>query len=171
VSIPPAQQHGVVAAESPRVRLLPGQAGSAAATQLLAAYYQELAVRFPDGFDVAQTVSAQPHELTPPHGDFLIVEHADSGEKLGCGAVKRLSDGVFEIKRMWISPGYRGHGLGRILLTGLEQRAEAMGAREIRLDTSARLSEALALYRSAGYTETAPYNDNPYAAHWFAKRL
>lgn len=41
----------------------------------------------------------------------------------------------------------------------------------VRLDTSAHLTEALALYRSAGYTEIPAYNDNPYAAHWLSRDL
>jgi hypothetical protein len=41
----------------------------------------------------------------------------------------------------------------------------------VRLDTNGALSEAIALYRSAGYREVSPFNDEPYAHHWFQKEL
>jgi len=71
----------------------------------------------------------------------------------------------------WIHPELRGRGVGRRLLAALEEQALQLGLTTLRLDTSSHLDEALALYRSAGYREIAPYNDNPYAAHWFEKRF
>jgi ribosomal protein S18 acetylase RimI-like enzyme len=65
----------------------------------------------------------------------------------------------------------RGLGLGRRLLAELEGQARADGATSVRLDTHRSLTEAVTLYRSAGYREIAAYNDNPYAHHWFAKNL
>jgi L-amino acid N-acyltransferase YncA len=72
---------------------------------------------------------------------------------------------------MWVAPSTRGLGLGRRLLTELERLARDHGARMIRLETHRSLSEAIALYRSAGYHEVPPFNDEPYAHHWFEKRL
>ena len=72
---------------------------------------------------------------------------------------------------MWVDPAARGAGVGRGLLAALEVAAADLGAATVRLDTAASLSEALGLYRSAGYREIAPYNDNPYAAHWLERTL
>jgi ribosomal protein S18 acetylase RimI-like enzyme len=69
---------------------------------------------------------------------------------------------------MWVSPSARGLGVGRRLLGELEARADAD---VVRLETNGTLAEAIALYRSAGYVEVAPFNDEPYAHHWFEKRL
>jgi GNAT superfamily N-acetyltransferase len=106
--------------------------------------------------------------VSPPHGQFLLVHSGDKA--CGCGAIKRLAPGLGEIKRMWIAPELRGLGAGRRLLEALEGCAVALALHTLRLDTSAPLCEALALYRAAGYVEIAPYNDNPYATHWFEKR-
>src|SRR4051812_12505672 len=145
-------------------------ADSPAAAAMLTAYYAELARRFPGGFDPGQYLAADVADVTPPAGDLLVIAAPD-GVLVGCGAVRRLDDGIAEIKRMWVADSARGHGLGRRLLLALEERAAALGCSEVRLDTSAHLPEAMALYRSAGYAEIAAYNDNRYAAHWFAKRL
>ncbi|MGH3322001.1 MAG: GNAT family N-acetyltransferase [Streptosporangiaceae bacterium] len=149
------------------VRAVP--ADSAVATGLLGRYVGELGRRFPDGFDPARTVSAEPTELSPPRGAFLVVWVDE--EPRGCGAVGSLSQGIAEIKRMWIDPAVRGAGLGRRLLTALEGAARRRGHHEARLDTSAHLPEAIGLYRSAGYEEISAYNDNRYAAHWFVQAL
>ena len=142
---------------------------SPVAQELLDRYYAELATRFPGGFDLARTVAAPPAELTPPQGRFLLARMGTRA--LGCGAVRVLDADIAEIKRMWVDPAARGLGVGRTLLAALESAAAELGARTVRLDTAAELTEALALYLSSGYREVAPYNENPYAAHWLEKRL
>ena len=53
----------------------------------------------------------------------------------------------------------------------LERVAAANGATVVRLETNRSLREAIGLYRSSGYREVAAFNDEPYAHHWFEKRL
>jgi ribosomal protein S18 acetylase RimI-like enzyme len=53
----------------------------------------------------------------------------------------------------------------------LERRAREAGVRMVRLETNGNLKEAIHLYRSSGYREVAPFNDEPYAHHWFEKDL
>ncbi|MGZ4457938.1 MAG: bifunctional helix-turn-helix transcriptional regulator/GNAT family N-acetyltransferase [Nocardioidaceae bacterium] len=133
------------------------------------AYFDELAQRFDAGFDPERSISADDAELTPPAGLLLVA--GLHGEPVGCGALKLHPDAPTEIKRMWVSGTVRGLGLGRRLLTELEQHAAARGARVLRLETNRALEEAIGLYRSAGYREVAAFNDEPYAHHWFEKTL
>lgn len=72
---------------------------------------------------------------------------------------------------MWVEPEARGLGLGRRILRELEQLARDGGAQVVRLETNRALSEAIALYRKSGYREVAAFNDEPYAHHWFEKRI
>jgi ribosomal protein S18 acetylase RimI-like enzyme len=72
---------------------------------------------------------------------------------------------------MWIAPTARGLTLGRRLLEELERHARDAGVAVIRLETNRALTEAIALYRRSGYVEVDPFNDEPYAHHWFEKRL
>src|SRR4051794_5592546 len=139
------------------------------ARQCLRAYVQELNERWEPGFDPSAGVTAEPHELTPPAGRFVVAYL--HGEPVGCGGVKHLPGGPSDIKRMWIAPAVRGLGLGRRLLSELEQRVRASGATTARLETNRVLVEAIAMYRSAGYEEVPAFNAEPFAHHWFEKRL
>jgi DNA-binding MarR family transcriptional regulator/GNAT superfamily N-acetyltransferase len=132
-------------------------------------YFAELDRRFEFGFDPTAGISADPHELTPPHG-LLLVASLHS-EPIGCGALKFHPGAPTELKRMWVAQTARGLGIGRRLLAELEARAVEHGSPIVRLETNKTLTEAIALYRSAGYIEVAAFNDEPYANHWFEKRL
>jgi ribosomal protein S18 acetylase RimI-like enzyme len=72
---------------------------------------------------------------------------------------------------MWVATSARGLGVGRRILSELERHARQRGARVARLETNRTLSEAISLYRSAGYTEVDAFNDEPYAHHWFEKPI
>ena len=132
-------------------------------------YFAELDRRSESGFDPAQGISAEPHELRPPAG-VLLVAYLRT-DPIGCGAVKHREGAPSEIKRMWVAETARGLGIGRRLLTELESCAVRSGARAARLETNRALTEAISLYRSAGYEEVAPFNEEPFAHHWFEKSL
>lgn len=134
----------------------------------MAQYFDGLASRFEEGFDVQRGAPTDADDLTPPRGHLLLATRDD--RPVGCVGVS-LSGDWAEVKRMWVAPTARRLGLGRRLLAEAEQLAAANGAGVVRLDTNSALPEAIALYRSAGYEEIARYNDNPYAHHWFEKRL
>ena len=138
------------------------------ARHCLQAYFAELGHRFDDGFNPARSIPADDADLTPPAGLLLVATMA--GDPAGCGALKfHPDDGIAEVKRMWVSPAARGLGLGRRLLGELETQAARHGARRLRLETNRNLTEAIALYRSAGYQEVPAFNDEAYAHHWFER--
>lgn len=139
------------------------------ATTCLQSYFAELDERFDIGFDPAASIPAEPDEMTEPAGLFLVARL--HGKPVGCGALKFHGRQPTELKRMWVSPDARGLGLGRRLLGELERAARERGVRVVRLETNGSLLEAIAMYRSSGYTEVAAFNDEPYADHWFEKRL
>jgi GNAT superfamily N-acetyltransferase len=139
------------------------------ARRAVRAYVAELSDRFEGGWDPALSISAADEELTPPAGLFLVATlYSDA---VGCGALKFHDGAPAELKRMWVSPTVRGLGLGRRLLAELEAHAAARGVRTLRLETNHALGEAISLYRTTGYREVAPFNDEPYAHHWFEKTL
>jgi DNA-binding MarR family transcriptional regulator/GNAT superfamily N-acetyltransferase len=139
------------------------------ARRCIRAYFGELDRRSDSGFDPAAGISAEPHELLPPAGRFLIAYLR--GEPVGCGAVKHHPGAPSEIKRMWVAESARGLGIARRLLDELERWAIRSGASAARLETNRALVEAIALYRSTGYVEVPPFNDEPFAHHWFEKQL
>ena len=139
------------------------------ATQCLGAYFAELDRRSESGYDPSAGISAEPHELIPPAGSFLIAYLR--GEPVGCGAVKHHPGAPSALKRMWVAESARGLGVGRRLLSELEACAMITGASIARLETNRALVEAIAMYRSAGYVEVPAFNQEPFAHHWFEKRL
>jgi DNA-binding MarR family transcriptional regulator/GNAT superfamily N-acetyltransferase len=132
-------------------------------------YFAELNKRFDAGFDPALSISADPQELTPPNGLQLVAYLRD--EPVGSGALKFHENAPAELKRMWVAPRARGLGLGRRLLATLEHHVREVGASVIHLETNGSLTEAIELYRHSGYQEVDAFNDEPYAHHWFEKRL
>ena len=107
--------------------------------------------------------------MTPPSGLFVIARL--DGEAVGCGGFKRLGKTTGEIKRVWTAPSARGLGIARRVVRTLEAAAREAGLKTLRLDTNRALTEAHALYRKEGYREIARFDDNPYADHWFEKKL
>jgi DNA-binding MarR family transcriptional regulator/GNAT superfamily N-acetyltransferase len=143
--------------------------GSTDASWCLEQYFSELNTRFETGFDPLLSISADVEELTPPAGVLLIARMR--AMPVGCGGLKFHPGAPAELKRMWIAPEARGLGLGRRLLRELEETAQHEGVQVLRLETNRALIEAIALYRSCGFREVAAFNDEPYAHHWFEKRL
>jgi GNAT superfamily N-acetyltransferase len=133
----------------------------------LAAYYALLAERIAGGFDPAAGTPPDPAGMRPPLGAFLVAR--GPAGPAGCVALTTLGPATGEIKRLWVAPAARGLGLGRRLMDAAETRARNLGMTLLRLDTNDALTEAITLYRSTGWTETPPYNDNPYARLWFMK--
>ncbi|HTX03512.1 MAG TPA: MarR family winged helix-turn-helix transcriptional regulator [Candidatus Acidoferrales bacterium] len=132
-------------------------------------YFAELAIRFPGGFDPDQSIFKTADHFKPPEGYFLVARL--HGEPVACGAILLLEKSRAYFKRMWVSKSVRGIGLGRRLLLRLEQLARDARAKTACLETHSALTEAIEMYRSAGYREVPPFNDEHYAHHWFEKRL
>ncbi|MDT0306055.1 bifunctional helix-turn-helix transcriptional regulator/GNAT family N-acetyltransferase [Streptomyces sp. DSM 44917] len=139
------------------------------ARHCLGAFAAELARRLDTGFDPARSLLPDPGELRPPRGLFLVARL--HGEPVGCAGLKLPPGAPAEVKRMWVAPQARGLGLGRRFLSELETRAARHGRSALRLDTNRALAAAIGLYRSFGFEEVPAFNEEPYAHHWFEKKL
>lgn len=143
--------------------------GAATSRWCLAQYFAELNARFEIGFDPARSLYSDTRVFAAPSGAFVVARMR--GRPIGCGAVKFKGKQPAEFKRMWIAKDARGLGLGRRLLVELENHARDAGAPAVRLETNRTLTEAIAMYRKAGYVEIEPFNDELYAHHWFERKL
>jgi DNA-binding MarR family transcriptional regulator/GNAT superfamily N-acetyltransferase len=132
-------------------------------------YFAELDRRFPGGFNPGTSLSVEDRDFIPPRGSFLVA--SIDGETVAGGCLKKTAPRVGWLKRMWVAESARGLGIGRRLLEALETEARGLGITLLQLETNKALHEAIAMYRSAGYRAVAPFNAEPYATHWFAKRL
>lgn len=124
---------------------------------------------YADREGTVRSVSANPEEMSPPGGAFVILE--SDGRAIGCGGLKRIEQAICEIKRMYVEPGARSGGLGAVLLRALEDRARELGYAWARLDTGDRQPTAKRLYEAAGYREIPDYNGNTMARHWYEREL
>nr|WP_218902208.1 GNAT family N-acetyltransferase [Streptomonospora nanhaiensis] len=104
---------------------------------------------------------------------FLTAHHAQTGETIGCGALRRIDDTAFEIKRMYVVPAWRGRRIGELLLRALEEAGRERGATVMRLETGPLQPEAIRLYTRRGYREIPQFG--PYvgaeASVCFERRL
>ncbi len=107
-----------------------------------------------------QEVNGLPGNYAPPSGRLLLA--IDGEQVAGCIALRSLGGRDCEMKRLYVRPEFRGKGLGKKLVTTLVDAAREIGYRRMLLDTlPGKMDEAIALYRSLGFREIAPYYHNP----------
>ena len=94
-------------------------------------------------------------DFDPPHGTFVVIDI--DGRVVAGGGLRRLTDEIGEIKRMWVSPQWRRQGLGSRILRALEDAARRRGYRRVRLETGQPQRAAVELYRAAGYSRIPGY--------------
>lgn len=127
------------------------------------------------GLDLAfQEVEAEidglPGDYAPPQGALLVACRDD--QPVAMIGLRPLAGTTCEMKRLYVKPSARGHGLARALILRLLDEARALGYQEIRLDTLPMMGDAQALYAAMGFIDIAPYYDTPIAGTRFmAKRL
>jgi len=111
----------------------------------------------------------------PPNGAFLVARRGDAdGPPLGGVGVRAIHPGMGQIRRLWVEPGSRGHGVARALMAGIEGAARELGLTDLRLGTGDRQPEAVALYESTGWERVLVGKDGrpvPPRHIWFVKQL
>ena len=115
-------------------------------------------------------VASLPGAYAPPDGRLLLAKHG--GKLAGCVALRKIDDGVAEMKRLYVRLAFRGMGVGRALTVAALDEARAIGYRAVRLDTLATMREAQALYLSMGFHDIPAYNEHPVeGTRFLEKRL
>ncbi|MGH3170097.1 MAG: GNAT family N-acetyltransferase [Trebonia sp.] len=151
-----------------------------AAAGILRDYLGEMISRYygrpTDDAEINQHLGAghDSDDLVEPTGVLLLARGTDreaESRPIGCVGLRRLDERTRELTRMFVRPEARGTGIATLLLTAAEQRARAEGASVIRLNTRGDLVEARALYAKQGYEEIPRYGDDPFAEHFFEKKL
>ena len=118
------------------------------ARRLITALDAHLASRYPPEQRFGPNL--RPEHLAPGLGTFVIAR--SDGAAAGCGALRLLDETTAELKRMYVEPKLRGQGVGKQILEHLEGFAATLGARRLVLETGTYQTEAIALYRRAGFS-------------------
>ena len=151
-----------------------GAARDAADVAAVAALFRAYADALPVDLgyqDFASELAALPGTYAAPMGALLLARAGD-GTAIGCVGLRPLDDIRGEMKRLYVAPAARGLGLGRALMDAVLDEARRLGFREIRLDTLPTMTDAIAMYRRAGFTPIAPYYDGaPAGTLFLARRL
>ncbi len=107
--------------------------------------------------DFKGELAALPGRYAPPDGALFLAHH--DGHPVGCVALRRIGEGICEMKRLFVRPAARGQGIGRALAEAIIEEARRIGYKRMRLDTV--LEPAKSLYQSLGFREIPPYQDVP----------
>jgi ribosomal protein S18 acetylase RimI-like enzyme len=130
----------------------------AAVKRLFSEYAESLGVDLCfQGFE--KELAELPGAYAGESGSLLLAEV--DGSAVGCVGLRRLSDGICEMKRLYVNPTLRGMRIGRLLADEIIARGRQLGYERIRLDTLPSMQTAISMYRSLGFAEIEPYCINP----------
>ena len=107
---------------------------------------------------IEEDVSHLPGEYAPRDGRLLLAR--DDGKPAGCVALRKIEEGVFEMRRLYVRQAFRGRKIGKALAEYCIQEARKEAGRALRLYTLPSMNEAIRLYRSLGFREIAPYGEH-----------
>ncbi len=111
------------------------------------------------GFE--QELQSLPGKYAPPDGRLLLA--LSDGQLAGCIAMRKLEDGICEMKRLFVRDGFRGQQIGVSLIDRVIAEARDAGYSKMRLDTyPAKMKKAVSLYETHGFRTIAPYYENPH---------
>lgn len=111
------------------------------------------------GFE--EELKTLPGKYAEPDGRIYVAFVAE--EPVGCIALRKLDDGICEMKRLYLRDAARGRGIGKELIEKVIAEARSIGYRKMRLDTyPPKMGKAVSLYESHGFRQIPPYYDNPH---------
>lgn len=104
-------------------------------------------------------ISDLPAQYSEPTGCIIICYEDDN--PIGCVGLRKFSEGICEMKRLYLRNNARGKGIGRVLAEKIVEKAKELGYRKMQLDTIETMKEAISLYKSMRFKEISPYRFNP----------
>ncbi len=136
-------------------------------------YARELFLEYQNWFGLSlcfqnfdEELATLPGAYAPPDGRLYLAYSDD--QLAGCGALKKLDDGICEMKRLFVRDAFRGQKIGVELIDRILADSRAIGYKKIRLDTyPPKMGKAVSLYESYGFKKIEPYYHNPFGETLF----
>jgi ribosomal protein S18 acetylase RimI-like enzyme len=116
----------------------------------------------------SKELASLPGDYAPPRGRLMLATIGE--EAAGCVALREFSGDTCEMKRLYVRPGFRGRGVGRVLALRVLDEARSIGYARMRLDTMPTMDAAIGMYLTLGFREIAPYRFNPVPGALFLER-
>ena len=150
-----------------------GIPGTAAADGIVRRYLTEVVSRYHGRLATAgereAVLADEPYDDLQGETGILLLAR-DDDTVVGCAGARFVGE-VAELTKVYTAPSWRGRGVGRRLVTAVEEAVRERGLSAIRLDTRSDLVEACAMYESLGFRSVDAFNDEPYADRWYRKDL
>ena len=122
--------------------------------------------------DFAAELASLPGKYSPPSGSLLLSRSTTTGEPIGCIGIRPMaSNGVCDMKRLYVAPKGRGMGLGKALVDAAIKEAVRIGYAQMRLDTLPTMTTAIGMYRKNGFVQIEAYYDTPVEGTMFFERI
>jgi GNAT superfamily N-acetyltransferase len=117
-----------------------------------------------------EELATLPGKYSPPEGRLYLARI--QGSIAGCIALRKLDEGICEVKRLYLRESARGQGIGLALIEKLIDDARAIGYARMRLDTHPpKMGKAVSIYEAHGFYEIPPYYDNPHSSVLFMEKI
>jgi putative acetyltransferase len=130
--------------------------------EIIRALFREYAGSLAEGFcfkGFEAELAALPGEYAPPTGRLYLAYVKE--ETAGCVGLRKIGEGICEMKRLYVRPLFRGNGIGRKLVLQLVEEGRELGYSKMRLDTMPYLERAIELYRAMGFKPIDNYRPDP----------
>jgi putative acetyltransferase len=110
------------------------------------------------GFE--EEIAGLPGKYAPPEGRLYLIKLGNN--YIGCIGLRKISEGICEMKRLYVKPEHQGHGLGKKLVELIVDEAKKSGYNKMRLDTiKEKMPNAVDIYEKHGFKKIDAYYDNP----------
>lgn len=120
-----------------------------AVVDLVKGTLEEFGLEFGKGAVTDDQLLQLPESYRSDGGEFFVAY--EGAALIGTAGVAPVADGIYELRKMYLSPLARGKGVGAALLDACLAHCRRRGAKRVVLDTTEKMTRAIAFYERHGF--------------------